>query len=134
MIPPSDHTATRLASVGMPGWLQSEQVAGLRRNRWLASSESALSLTDDLLVGRHKQGAAVGPLFYLNFERWSALVIDFGQFRHTPARAGSRSNGFRLISGHFVAFRDTSPLNVVPRAQFEPYGLHQSIGAPCKTP
>jgi len=25
----------------MPGWLQSEQVAGFGRNRWLASSESA---------------------------------------------------------------------------------------------
>src|SRR3954447_4555115 len=25
----------------MPGWLRSEQVAGLRRNQWLASSESA---------------------------------------------------------------------------------------------
>jgi hypothetical protein len=42
IIPPSDHTATRLASVGMPGWLRSEQVAGLDRNRWLTSSESAI--------------------------------------------------------------------------------------------
>jgi hypothetical protein len=29
----------------MPGWLRSEQVAGLRRNRWLASSESAVEGT-----------------------------------------------------------------------------------------
>jgi 2-methylisocitrate lyase-like PEP mutase family enzyme len=32
----------RLASVGMPGWLQLEQVAGFDRNRWLNSSESAV--------------------------------------------------------------------------------------------
>src|SRR3954465_13030750 len=42
----------------MPGWLRLEQVAGLRRNRWLASSESAankrfpaLARQTHLLVG-----------------------------------------------------------------------------------
>ncbi len=28
-------------SIGMPGWLRSEQVAGFNRNRWLQSSECA---------------------------------------------------------------------------------------------
>ena len=36
----------------MPGWLQSEQVAGFGRNRWLVSSECAIaSLEAEIAVG-----------------------------------------------------------------------------------
>jgi hypothetical protein len=57
----------------MPGWLRSEQVAGLRRNRWLASSESALP---------RRIGLLCRPLHF------PALLVDRGQaqrmFLHLP--------------------------------------------------
>ena len=50
----------------MPGWLQSEQVAGFGRNRWLASSESAKGIVPVLraLADDGFRGPALGDLGY----------------------------------------------------------------------
>jgi Winged helix-turn helix len=45
----------------MPGWLRSEQVAGLRRNRWLASSESAYKARHIVDLVKDTWGIRISP-------------------------------------------------------------------------
>ena len=74
----------------MPGWLRLEQVAGLRRNRWPASSECAyLARALRRIESREEMAFAVARL-----ERWQREARERLENRLTEAQAAAAESSY----------------------------------------